>query len=83
MTHKNTMIDGPAQADYRKRKRISAIFTQVFASLTLENACGQDSSRPAPEPCSQQPKVKSDARAKWGQFLITPAFFTRLVYEGA
>jgi hypothetical protein len=21
--------------------------------------------------------------AKWGQFLITPAFFTRLVYEGA
>jgi glyoxylase-like metal-dependent hydrolase (beta-lactamase superfamily II) len=21
--------------------------------------------------------------AKWGQFLITPSFFTRLVYEGA
>ena len=21
--------------------------------------------------------------AKWGQFLITPAFFTRLVYEGS
>jgi hypothetical protein len=42
MTHKNTMIDGPAQADYRKRKRISAIFTQVFAGLTLENALRSD-----------------------------------------
>jgi hypothetical protein len=45
MTHKNTMIDGPAQADYRKRKRISAIFTQVFAGLTLENACGPTCAR--------------------------------------
>jgi hypothetical protein len=30
--HENTMIAGPAQADYRKRKRISAIFSQPLSA---------------------------------------------------
>ena len=27
-------------------------------------------------------KPSADYDAKWGQFLIDPAFFTRLVYDG-
>jgi hypothetical protein len=52
----------------------------MLASVTEKVAALKRAGRSLDETIAARPTEPFDA--KWGQFLITPALFTRLVYEG-
>jgi|KBSMisStandDraft_5_1062788.scaffolds.fasta_scaffold165708_2 glyoxylase-like metal-dependent hydrolase (beta-lactamase superfamily II) len=55
-------------------------FRDMLASVTEKVAALKRAGRSLDETIAARPTEPFDA--KWGQFLITPALFTRLVYEG-
>jgi hypothetical protein len=52
----------------------------MLAAIRTNVAKLKQQGRSLDETLAAKPTAAFDA--KWGQFLITPAFFTKLVYEG-
>ena len=57
-----------------------ASFRDMLVAIRENVAKLKQQGRSLDETIAAKPTAAFDA--KWGQFLITPAFFTKLVYEG-
>ena len=55
-------------------------FRDMLVDIRDKVAALKKAGRPLPETVAAKPTADHDA--KWGQFVIDPAFFTKLVYEG-
>ena len=70
----------PAPASPVSNKTELASFRDMLVSIRANVAKLKQQGRSLNETTAAKPTAAFDA--KWGQFLITPAFFTKLVYEG-
>jgi hypothetical protein len=57
------------------------VYRDMLVAIREKVAALNHSGSSLDETIAAKPTAEFDA--KWGQFLITPALFTRLVYEGA
>jgi hypothetical protein len=61
-------------------KRSSLAYRDMLVTMRDKVAKLKQQGRSLDETIAAKPTAAFDA--KWGQFVITPAFFTRLVYQG-
>jgi hypothetical protein len=70
----------PGHASPVSNKTELASFHDMLVAIRTNVAKLKQQGRSLDETIAAEPTAAFDA--KWGQFLITPAFFTKLVYEG-
>jgi glyoxylase-like metal-dependent hydrolase (beta-lactamase superfamily II) len=70
----------PDRASATSNKAELMIYRDMLVAIRENVATLKRSGRSLDEAIAAKPTAEFDA--KWGQFLITPAFFTKLVYEG-
>jgi glyoxylase-like metal-dependent hydrolase (beta-lactamase superfamily II) len=70
----------PNQASAISNKAELMVYRDMLVAIREKVATLKRSGRSLDETIAAKPTAEFDA--KWGQFLITPALFTRLVYEG-
>ncbi len=70
----------PNQASAISNKAELIVYRDMLVAIREKVATLKRSGRSLEETIAAKPTAEFDA--KWGQFLITPALFTRLVYEG-
>ena len=83
VSEKTNVIPGhnmPGQASPASNKAELVSFRDMLVAIRENVAKLKRQERSLDETVAAKPTAAFDA--KWGQFLITPAFFTKLVYEG-
>jgi len=70
----------PNQANAISNKAELVVYRDMLVAIREKVATLKRAGRSLDEAIAAKPTTEFDA--KWGQFLITPALFTRLVYEG-
>jgi hypothetical protein len=70
----------PDKANAVSDKAELMVYRDMLAAIREKVATLKHSGRSLDETIAAKPTAQFDA--KWGQFLITPALFTKLVYEG-
>jgi glyoxylase-like metal-dependent hydrolase (beta-lactamase superfamily II) len=83
VSDKTIVIPGhnmPGHASPVSNKTELASFRDMLVAIRTNVATLKQQGRSLAETTAAKPTATFDA--KWGQFLITPAFFTKLVYEG-
>jgi len=83
VSDKTIVIPGhnmPGHASPVSNKTELASFRDMLVAIRANVAKLKQQGRSIDETIAAKPSAAFDA--KWGQFLITPAFFTKLVYEG-
>jgi hypothetical protein len=83
VSDKTIVIPGhnmPGHASPVSNKAELASFRDMLVTVRANVAKLKQQGRSLDETIAAKPTTAFDA--KWGQFLITPTFFTKLVYEG-
>jgi len=70
----------PDRASATSNRAELMVYRDMLVAIREKVATLKRSGRSLDEAIAAKPTAEFDA--KWGQFLITPALFTKLVYEG-